>query len=188
MTRKANPNLQTREDQEAALREAMARARLKERRGKRMRPPPLAIGLAARKAVRNALKDYKGSPLSLIQERWPEIIGEKLASVCRPEKLSGKAGARTLTLKVLPAAALIVQHQTEIIRQRVSGAAGGDITKLKLVQGRLDLSTKPAPTKAAHLSASELVELEAELNEIEALPLRKALLGLGSAILAAEKT
>lgn len=182
----ANPLTDSREKQEAALQEAMARARLKERRGKKMRPPPLQVGLAARKAVRTALKDYKGSPLSVIQDRWETIVGDKIAQVSRPVKLTGKAGARTLTLKVIPAAALLIQHQSEIVRQRVSAAAGGDITKLKLEQGQLSQKAGLAAARPAHLSAADQAQLEKDLSGIEAFELKEALRQLGTAVRAAQ--
>lgn len=172
-----------RERDEALLREAEARLRLRNMRGKRQFPPAPSIGMAARKAVRPALKGHKGSPISVLKSRWKEMVGDKLAPLCEPIKFSGKPGKRTLTLKVLPAAALLIQHQSETLRQRISASAGGDIVKISLIQGALSKSHIADRKTTRKLTASEKQELEKSLEHIEEPGLREALFGLGAQLI-----
>ncbi|MEL7481950.1 MAG: DciA family protein, partial [Pseudomonadota bacterium] len=79
----------------------------------------------------------KGTTLMRLQVDWTDLVGERLSKVCRPVKLSGAKTGQTLTLRVLPAASALVQHQGETLRQRLSVAAGGTIVRLKLEQGPL---------------------------------------------------
>ena len=89
------------------------------------------IGLAAERLGRK-VGAKKLPAVQVLQRRWREIVGEKLYPFCRPEKITGGKDGRVLTLRVIPQAAPIVQHQVETIRQRVSVSAGGDIIAIKI--------------------------------------------------------
>jgi hypothetical protein len=144
------------------------------------------IGLAAERLGRKA-GAKKLPAVQVLQRRWREIAGDKLYQFCRPEKITGGKDGRVLTLKVIPQAAPMVQHQVETIRQRVSVAAGGDIVSIRLVQGALT-SSQPAPArrKARSLTAAERKALEAESARIEDAGLRAAIVALGTAVLTAD--
>lgn len=167
--------------------EAQARVQLRHRRARTLRNTAKPLGAALQKLARKTVKD-KGSALSRIKARWRETAGEEIAKFCRPEKITASKDGRTLTLRVIPAAAPMIQHQSETIRQRVSGAFGGDITKIKLVQGPL-FDSGPAPAKPPPprtLSPQELAALEEQASRIDDPALRRAIVSLGRAVLSRE--
>ncbi|MCR9269300.1 MAG: DciA family protein [Hyphomonadaceae bacterium] len=167
------------------LEEARARVKLRYAKAKPVHPGPGTIGTAAMRLTRKKLPQ-KAATLSRLKVEWTEIVGEQLARLCRPEKLSPAKGGRRLTLMVIPAASGLVQHQSEIIRQRVSVAAGGDITAIKILQGHFG----PAPkvTKKGHipLTPEQRDALIASAASIDDKKLRDALVSLGEAVLTAE--
>lgn len=165
--------------------EAMARARLKRMRARHAARPPKPLGMTARAITRKHLKGT-GTPLAKLRDDWSGIVGERLGGLCRPEKLSGSKTARTLTVKVLPAAAALIQHESETIRQRVSVAAGGNITRLKLVQGSLGTGRRPPQKPSRKLTIEEHNALEASASGIENSALKAAIVSLGRAVLTDE--
>ncbi|MEM7004834.1 MAG: DciA family protein [Pseudomonadota bacterium] len=184
MTRLPRPQTESAED---PILEAMARAKLRKQRGKpvhRKKPP---IGIAASRILRKHAGKGGGSSLSKLQLSWPQIVGEDIARFSFPLKLTGSKVARTLTLRVIPAAAIVVQHQEETLRQRISVAAGGNITRLKLEQGAL-LNRKPAPQrKRRQITDSEEAELQQKTANIGSPRLKAAIVALGRAVLADER-
>jgi len=175
-------------DSQALIEEAMARAKLRKRRGKPVRQPKPNVGRAARKILRqHNKKSGGGSSLSELQINWRSLIGEDLAAISAPMKLTGTKAARTLTLRVVPAAAALIQHQEEAIRQRISVAAGGNITRLKIEQGQLPgrpLRSKPARKS---ISAGDEANLQASVERIQSPRLKAAIVALGRAVLAEKK-
>ena len=91
------------------------------------RPAPRA-GRALQKLIKD-LDDKFGRGPGALEARWREIVGERLARVSRPQKLTkGRGGAAgTLELRVVGAAALLVQHQSEDILQRVNLFLGAGV-------------------------------------------------------------
>ena len=167
------------------LEEARARVKLRYAKAKPVHPGPGTLGKAAMRLTRKAIPK-KGATLSRLKVQWPEIVGEQLARLCRPEKLTPAKGGRRLTLTVIPAAAGLVQHQSEMVRQRVSVAAGGDIVAIKIVQAHFG----PAPTTkksiVAPISPEQRDALIASAQSIEDKNLRDAIVALGEAVLTAE--
>ncbi len=167
------------------IEEARARVRLRYAKAKPVHPGPPTIGKAALSLARKTLPQ-SGATIDKLKDQWEILVGPQLTRLCRPEKLSSTKGGRILTLKVIPAAAGLVQHQAEMIRQRVSVAAGGDITKLKLVQGPLTSgpTAKPnAPPVPLTLQQREALLASAEAIDDEKL--RAAIVALGEAVLSA---
>lgn len=159
----------------------MARAYLRQRRAKRAFQPR-GIG----KEARNLIKS-KASPeasFSRIQLDWSELVGPSISAISRPVKLSGTKAGRTLTIRVLPAAAALIQHQEEMLRQRLSVAAGGNITKLRIEQGPLPGTPVKQAKKSRTLSPEEIAALEGSVAGIENDRLRAAIVALGLAVLA----
>jgi len=167
-----------------------ARARIRLRYAPKTKPVYSGmkqVGLPAMRLTRNAIPK-RGATLSKLKLNWHQIVGEQIARLCEPEKLSPAKGGQQLTLKVVSAAAGLVQHQSEMIRQRVSVAAGGTITKLKLIQGQI--SGRQAPVKLSAnlaLTESERSALKESVSDIENEKLRAAIVALGEAVLSAEK-
>ena len=184
MTKNASPDHRRRPDHvtDETWEEAMSRARLKRMRAKPAFHPRNTLGRKIRSITRKHLKG-SGTPIAKLRDDWETIVGPQLASYSRPEKISGAKTGRTLTLRVLPAAATLIQHQSETIRQRVSVQAGGNISKLKLVQGPLNGAKSPAQAKPRIPSAEERRALEESLKNIEAPALKQAIAALGRAVL-----
>lgn len=144
---------------------------------------PPSAGALALKVFRKALAEA-GPSLTALEAEWPAIVGEKLAAVTRPGKLvQGKRG-RELTIHTLPAAAILVDHQSETIRQRVSLAAGGDIVRVRIVQGlpAARAAPQPAPQLRA-LTPEEMAQLERDAALFDDPGLRAAIVALGTTML-----
>lgn len=167
------------------LAEARARVKLRYAKAKPVHPGPGTIGKAAMRLTRKSLPS-KGATLSRLRVQWPEIVGEQLARLCRPEKLTPAKGGRRLTLTVIPAAAGLVQHQSEMIRQRVSMTAGGNITAIKILQGHFGASIPKMTTQPVPLTPEQREALIASAQGIDDKNLRSALVALGEAVLTAE--
>lgn len=187
MDKKASTDSRSRPDHiaDTAWEDAMARARLKRLRARPLRQPPKSIGRDIRRVTRKHLKGT-GAPIVKLRDDWEKIVGTRLSKLCRPEKLTGAKTGRTLTLRVLPAAAALVQHQSETIRQRVSVIAGGTVTKLKLLQGPLRANDRPLRKPPRPLSAAEREQLDQGVTKIENPALKAAIVALGRAVLTDE--
>ena len=162
---------------------------------KRTRPAPRPTPPAGRslnKFVRE-LDEKFGRGASALEPRWREIVGDQLARVTRPQKLTrGKTGGGTLELRVAGPAALLVQHQSADILARVNLFLGpGAVDKLRIAQGPV----KPPPLPAASTRGARRrfdpldAQAEAELTRsVEAAPdgLKAALARLGRAVLSDE--
>ena len=136
------------------------------------------------------LDDQFGRGSSALEARWVEIVGDRLARVCRPMKLikgRGNAGG-VLELRVVGPAALLVQHQTQDIIDRVNLFLGSKyVEKLRISQGPI----KPLATSSASPRSRQRPTLppmppaaQAELDaSLEGVPdrLKAALLKLGRA-------
>jgi hypothetical protein len=163
------------------LEEAASRA-LETRRGKAASKggPPQAGALATR-IIRPLLKGGKsGKSLDEIKRQWRDIVGDKLAVMTEPEKLTQSAASgRVLTIKVAGPAAPFVQHQTPLLLERCN-LAGADLTRLTIKQGVI---ARPVAGNVRPLSsplaADEERLLLASLTDIGNPRLKAALLKLG---------
>ena len=155
------------------------------------RPAPRA-GKALTPLIKK-LDEQFGRGAGALEPRWREIVGDQLARVTRPQKLTrGKTGGGTLELRVAGPAALLVQHQSADILARVNLFLGpGAVDKLRIAQGPV----KPLPLPAASTRGARRrfdpldAQAEAELTRsVEAAPdgLKAALARLGRAVLSDE--
>ena len=145
---------------ESEAREILARRRTRPQ----LRPPPPA-GKSLAPLIKKLDAQF-GRGAGALEPRWVEIVGERLARVSRPQKLTKGRGAAagTLELRVVGAAALLVQHQSEDILQRVNLFLGaGAVDKLRIAQGPVkplaDTPTQPKrrsapPPLPAHQEAA----------------------------------
>lgn len=159
---------------------------------RRTRPAPRPAPRAG-KALQGLIKELDakfGRGASALEPRWREIVGDRLARVTRPQKLSkGRGGAGgTLELRVAGPAALLVQHQSEDIIQRVNLFLGaGAVEKLRIAQGPVrplsDLPVPPARRAADRpLPAHQEAELKASVaGAVD--PVKGPLERLGRAVL-----
>lgn len=152
------------------------------------RPAPKAARSLA--PLIKALDERFGQGTGALESRWAEIVGEQLARVSEPVKLTrGRNGAgASLELRVVGPAAAFVQHQSGEILSRVNLFLGeGAVERLRISQG-------PVKPRAARVQASRRPPerpLDAARDEelaqsVEAAPadgLKKALMRLGRAAL-----
>lgn len=170
---------------EAETRDILARKRT--RAAPRPTPP---AGRALTKFVRD-LDDRYGRGAGALEARWREIVGDQLARVTRPQKLSKGRGAAAgvLELRVAGPAALLVQHQSADILARVNLFLGaGSVDRLRIAQGPVKPLSAPAaaPPRSARRPPPLDAAAEAALaRSIEAAPdeLKAALAALGRAVL-----
>jgi hypothetical protein len=169
---------------EAEAREILSR--------RKTRPAPRPAPRAGRQ-LQGLIKELDaqfGRGAGALEPRWREIVGDQLARVTRPQKLTkGRGGTGgVLELRVAGPAALLVQHQSAEILSRVNLFLGaGSVDKLRIAQGPVkplpEAVSKPRrPSKPPPLPA----ETEAELaRAVEPAPegLRAALQKLGRAVL-----
>jgi len=158
---------------------------------RRTRPVPRPTPRAGR-ALQGLIKELDGKfgrGAVALEPRWREIVGDRLARVTRPQKLTkGRGGAGgTLELRVAGPAALLVQHQSADILARVNLFLGaGSVDRLRIAQGPVkppsDIAAPKRRPTAQPLTAHEEAELKAA---IEAAPeaLQGPLERLGRAVL-----
>lgn len=85
-----------------------------------------------------------------LAENWPALAGEKLAGLCRPGRLTGRAPGKTLELRVPSgAAAAAVQMEADGLIARLNAYLGpGAVGRVAIVQsgpaGRPKTGVKPA--------------------------------------------
>lgn len=169
------------------LEEARALVKLRYSRARAVRASMKQLGLTADRVSRKA-GSAKLPPLKLLQARWRQIAGDQIWRYSQPEKLTSTKDGRVLTLKVIPQAAPLVQHQSETLRQRISVAAGGDITAIRIVQGPIQRGAETIawrrPPRA--LTADEKAVIDSKAAPIENPRLRAAIVALGKAVLSAD--
>lgn len=130
------------------------------------------------------LAKARGTALASLLAEWPLIVGDELAKVSLPEKLTGT----TLRLLVVPAAALVLQHDAPQIVARINAYYGRTaVTRLSLVQGPLPAAAPPRKPARPTLSADRQAALKTATSDIPDERLKAALERLGRAILARDK-
>lgn len=140
---------------------------------RRTRPAPRPTPRASKSLAPliRKLDEQFGRGAGALEPRWREIVGDRLARVTRPQKLTrGKGGQPgVLELRVAGAAALLVQHQSEDILARVNLFLGaGSVDRLRIAQGPIKPLAEPAqrPKRSAApppLPAGAEAELDASL-------------------------
>jgi hypothetical protein len=124
-----------------------------------------------------------------LKARWPEIVGETLSKITEPLKiLRAKPNTKTvgaLELKVEGAYAGMIQHQAQVIIDRVNLYLGAStIGRIRLIQGPVQKSVRPAPKATLKpLSAKDDLELQNSLSGISDARLKQQLLRLGRFVL-----
>lgn len=161
--------------------EKEALERLSRHRAKPVRVTGKRLSTSIGKVTAPFLKD-EGPGLARLKARWKDLVGERLAGLSQPIKLSGKKGETVLTLEILPAAAPLFQHQAEMLRQKLSVFSGGQLKAIKLVQANTARSETNGQTRTRPLSLAELQSLENALSGIKNASLSKALLAFGKAV------
>ena len=157
---------------------------------RRTRPAPRPAPRAG-KALTPLIKKLDaqfGRGAGALEPRWREIVGDRLARVTRPQKLTKGKGDQpgVLELRVAGAAALLVQHQSEEILSRVNLFLGQDaVSRLRIAQGPVKPLAEPAQRpktvrKPPPLPAAAEAELAASIADAPE-ELKAALARLGRA-------
>lgn len=164
-----------------ALEEAAARA-LEHVRGKEQYRPAPRAGSVATALLRPILREGGAKSLPELKRQWKEIVGESVAKMTAPEKLTGSAAGRVLTIKVPGPAAPFVQHQIPLILDRCN-LAGAKLKSVQMLQGVIARpeGANVRPFRAS-LSADQEAQLAREVEHIESPALKSALLRLGRAM------
>ena len=160
--------------------------------GKMRAGNPVPVSDLASELLDPVLRRRAGLSIDLVQS-WPEIVGERLASRTRPEKIAWPRRLHeddpfepaTLIIACDGPAALHVQHETgEIISRANSFLGFAAIGRIKIVQK--PVSTVKADTKPRlrALSEAERSRLAGLTAGIEDEGLRASLERLGASIIA----
>jgi hypothetical protein len=143
-----------------------------------------AIGVAVSQVAAPLLKRRGGGLLVRLKADWAHIVGEAWAGVSWPAAL-GRDGA--LKLRVLPVAALDLQHRAPLVIEQINLYFGRPVaTRLVFVQGPLPLAPPPAAAPPAPPAGETMQALDEHLAHIPDPDLRAALARLGRAVVAAE--
>lgn len=165
---------------------AEAISTLAENRGRAVRYGARRAGATLGPLLREQ-RARSGVALAELTAAWREIVGPELAALCAPEKLSGGKEARTLHLAAAGPAALVLQHQSARVLDRVNLFAGpGSFAKVAFVQKSLrQIAGKvPPPAPSIHaINAAERAQLSELLANVDNPVLREALDRLGQAVL-----
>jgi len=94
-------------------------------------------GSFARQAADKSLKRF-GMGGGDVLRYWPEIAGERLARLTRPERIKKTPDGDVLVIRVSRAAAMEVQHRSADLLDRANRLAGaGRLIRIEIVQGPL---------------------------------------------------
>jgi hypothetical protein len=159
---------------------------------KRHRSPTPLGALIAR--IVEPVATAKGMGVTTLLTQWPEIVGPRLAQICRPVELKWPAvvarradtptpAQSTLILRVDGAFALEAQHAAMVIVNRINAHLGwACVAKVAFRQGPLDNPKVRAP-KPQKPSAAANASAAAHTAQIDEPDLREALTRLGARVI-----
>ena len=144
-----------------------------------------AVGSAVSKLGGPIIAKRGGGLLIRLKTNWHAVVGADWAALTWPTAFFRDG---SLKLRVVPAAALELQHRAPLIIERINGFLGRPaVTRLVFVQGPLPFSSGPGEPTLVPLAAGEAAALGKRLSEIADPELRGALLRLGHAVIAAQR-
>lgn len=141
---------------------------------------PRPLGHTIVRSFKPILKEAGPAPDTLAS-RWTEIVGERLAKVTAPVRVSrGKSGG-VLHLRAPSAAAPMVQHAAEHILERVNLASGSKVKAIRIIHTAAPTDvTAPRPRPLSPVEREALIR---SLARVHTPAVRSALEELGKAIL-----
>ena len=103
--------------------------------------------------------------------RWSEIVGPQIARIAIPQKWQDGPDGAVLTLKCEPGAAVLLQHQTRMLIERLNSYLGqGRIITLKLIPGRVtERADPPRHPRPEAQSGAESLSLDEALSRLAGL-------------------
>ncbi len=144
---------------------------------------PRTLNAAVAAITRQALGRRRSQLASVVSD-WPMIAGPDLAAKAVPQRLrsAGSDGGAELTLRVDPADALELQHESPRLVDRLNAHFGfRAIARITLVQGRIRRPPAALPPRA--LTAEEEREVAVLLQPVDRPALRQRLDALSRAVL-----
>jgi hypothetical protein len=140
-----------------------------------------AVGIAASRLAAPIVAKSGGGLAARLKAAWPAIVGAELAAATWPESLSSGG---VLRLRVVPAAALALQHRGPVVVERVNAYFGRAVaSRLAIIQGPLPSRPSPRPQPPA-IPATEADAIDRAVAIVGDSELRAALARLGRAIAA----
>ncbi len=113
-----------------------------------------------------------GPGANALQNQWPNIVGEKWASLSRPVSMRGNKGSKTLLIEAKgPAAALLQANAGQLIDKINQFLGANAITKIKIKQGRIAAPVKKQkpPNPAPEKQVQTTLEMDTETKIQDAL-------------------
>jgi hypothetical protein len=145
-----------------------------------------AVGVAVARIAAPMLATRSGRHLGRLKATWPAVAGEVWAACAWPLRL-GQDGV--LKLRVIPPAALELQHRAPLLIERINLFLGGPVvSRLVLRQAIPARAPVIAGPPTRPLRPEEATALERMLAQVADPELRAALALLGSAVLVAAPT
>jgi hypothetical protein len=164
-------------------------------KSKAYRPPgrmnrAVSVALPLRKVTKPLIKKHGFSDPQIFHQ-WREIVGDQLAKMSCPMKLSrqqtrdarGYQGGATLKVRVAGAAALEFEHMAPQIIERINTFYGYKaVARISLEQGPLPRRKREPKRFERKLTPSEEAQLKDQAKVIKNTELRQSLENLGRAI------
>lgn len=162
--------------------------------GKRFNGNAVPVSDLAVAVMEPMLRKRAGLSIALLQS-WDEIVGDRLASSTRPEKIAWPRRLHeddpfepaALIIACEGAAALHLQHETGEIINRVNTFLGfGAVGRIKIVQKQVATAVKrrQLPRK---LTSGEASRVDSLLDAIEDDDLRASLARLGHSVIGSKR-
>ena len=129
----------------------------------------------------------RGLSNGTIVRYWRDIVGQSLALVSTPEKITFTERSRskgTLHLRVQPGGlATELQHLAPLVLERVNQFFGYEcVSRLEIKQGNISTSSQKKLLPIRKLTTKEEQQLAATASEISDPDLRKTIRALGKAV------
>lgn len=137
--------------------------------------------------------EERGFALARLLTHWDEVVGDGVAQMCQPARVSyPRSGlGTTLTLNTTGATAPMVQAQSEAIRNSVNACYGYNaVSRIRIAQVGTDQLHPPKAIRAAPNAPSKAAREQAKstVRDIRDASLRQALEDLGGNILTQPRT
>ncbi len=143
-----------------------------------IKPAPKAARAVSKLVAALGVDAAGGPAFAEIAARWPEIVGDKVAKMCAPLRLTGRGRGGTLHVAVRGAGAVFVEAESARILERLNLFCGGSVAR-RLAITRAPARAASGPVRRAGLTPSETLALDAGLADVEHPRLKAALKRLG---------
>ena len=146
-------------------------AYLERNRGNRQYRHAPSAGWSTNKIMRPLSKKF-GPGANALQNQWPNIVGEKWASLSRPVSMRGNKGDKTLLIEAKgPAAALLQANAGQLIDKINQFLGANTVSKLKIKQGRIaaPVKKKTPPSPIPEKQVRSTLEIDTETRIEQAL-------------------